>query len=168
MLDLGESSDENVVALARHQRSHREQRNDRPPRTRLPRDLVGSGLHHAQTLPRNLEILGEDPHCRRTRDHDMPGAFQGGQLASVQSSSLLRALSCFERERVVHQRDEAMTSPQHLRRLGNSPEGESIDDDEALPGECRKLPRGGGTRRRRGPRKAVAEIDQADFPAEVC
>src|SRR5262249_27377089 len=72
----------------------------------------------------------------------------------------------FERERMMHQREQWMARAQRRGDLRQHPEGEAVDHDRMTGRQRRKSCAGRGAGIGRGIRKSVAKVDDLDAPTE--
>ena len=137
--EAGERAQQQVVALARHQRAHREDGAAGAAGAFAARGGIGAGHHHGASLRRHAEILGETG-CDGRAGHD--GAAQAGQQRALDVSQPLRRLRLApgpERGGVVDEPDGA--PGKRVAKGQESGQAESVDDRnrirrERVPGRA--------------------------------
>ena len=147
----------------------------RPRASRLRRSLaralvstaIGAGLHHGEPVGRNAVIGGEQARGRRAGRNHLARASERRALARAQGGRLIRAQSRFERQRMMHQRDQRMARLQRLAPHRGARRRPARRSRPADPAAARPSWREAAARIcARRPREAVAEIEHAHSPAE--
>ena len=164
--DRRQRRDEDIEALARHDRAHRQKAHRAVGAAFGGCATVGARRRDRDVFRRNLVVLAEPAPGGRARHDDRVRSGQRRALAFEQLLGILWRQSGLERERMMHQRNQRCAPRDRLRFLRQRAERQSVDHD-------RHALRNGLQPRQRnrallgaGARKSVAQRHDIHLPAE--
>ena len=130
-----------------------------------PRSVPGQ--RNGDEIGRNVVIVDQKLRGRGAVDNDAARGRKRVVLARPQGLHVGRRETRFQRQRMMHQGEQEMFLAQFFRGLGQHAQRQPVDDDRTVLRHAGKLVAGRSLGGRVRARKAVAQPDDVDLPAEL-